>query len=128
MSSKKMPNLASPMTRLRTQVGRYLSRPFKLVPEKGRFWIGFGILLLLVTLLVANPFFRSGTELYHEKDVIRETIVSPADITETDILTTERERQASRSSQAPIFTFEGSRAEQAASNFRSAWSGMVQKS
>ncbi|HEV7645791.1 MAG TPA: HDIG domain-containing protein [Pyrinomonadaceae bacterium] len=127
MSSKKLPNLTSPMTRLRTQAARYISRPFKVLSEKQRFWLGFSVLLFLVTLLVANPFFRSGGEIYHEKDVIRETIVSPADITEADLLTTERERQAARNTQAPIFTFEGSRAEQAVSNFRSAWSGMVQK-
>src|ERR1041384_6931908 len=127
MSSKKLPNLTSPMTRLRTQIARYISRPFKFLSEKQKFWIGFSLLLFLVTLLVSNPFFRSGSELYHEKDLIRKTIVPPADITDTDLLTTEREKLAARNSQAPIFTFEGSRAEQAVSNFRSAWSGMVQK-
>jgi cyclic-di-AMP phosphodiesterase PgpH len=127
MSSKKLPNLASPLTRLRTQLARYTSRSFKLLSEKQRFWLGFGVLVIVVTILIANPFFRTGGEIYHEKDVIRETIVSPADITDADMLTTEREKQAARSTQAPIFTAEGSRAEQAVSNFRSAWSGMVQK-
>src|ERR1700755_1912765 len=121
MSSKKLPNMASPLTRLRTQLARYTSRSFKLLSEKQRFWLGFGLLVIVVTILIANPFFRTGGEIYHEKDVIRETIVSPADITEADMLTTEREKQAARPTQAPIFTAEGSRAEQAVSNFRSAW-------
>jgi putative nucleotidyltransferase with HDIG domain len=128
MSNKRMPDLVPPFTRVRTEIVRYISRPFKFLSEKQRFWLGFSVLLLLVTLLVGNPFLRSGGEIYHENDVIRETIVSPADITETDLLATERERLAARNSQAPIFTSEGSRADQAVSNFRSAWSGMIQKS
>ncbi len=122
-----MPNLTPPFTRARTRIARYASRLFKILSEKQKFWLGFALLVLIVTLLAGNPFTRTSGESYRQGDVVRETIVSPADITTTDNDATEAARQAARESVTPIFTFEGNRAEQAVSNFRSAWEGMNRK-
>jgi len=127
MSSKRLPDLTPPFTRVRNQVTRYLSRPFKSLSEKQKFWLGFALLVLLVTVLIDNPLNRNVGESYREGDIVRETIVSPADIIAPDEKATEDARQDVRDAQKPIFTSEGSRAEQAVSNFRSAWSGMIKK-
>jgi putative nucleotidyltransferase with HDIG domain len=127
MSSKRLPDLTPPLTRVRRQAERYLSRPFKNLSDKQRFWLGFVVLVLLTAFLVGNPFIRGAGESYHEGDIARETIVSPADITAIDDQQTEFLRQAARDSVKPIFTYEANRAEQAISSFRSAWEGMVRK-
>lgn len=124
MSNKRLPNLVSPFTKVRRQFERLITRPLKSLSEPQRFWIGFSLLVLVVALLIGNPFFRSIGETYREGDIVRENIVSPADITAIDDQQTEFLRQAARDTIKPIFTFESSRAEQAVSNFRSAWEGM----
>jgi cyclic-di-AMP phosphodiesterase PgpH len=123
--SKKLPNLASPFAKYRKQVEKYLN--FSRITPRQKFWFGFVILCLLTTLLLNNPFFRSNGETYKEGDVIREAIVSPADISQTDDAETEKMRDSARNSVRPIFTFETNRADQAVQSFRSSWESLSRK-
>ncbi len=123
--SKRIQDLATPLTKWRKTIVSYVSRPFEALSEKQKFWIGFVLLCILTTLLINNPFWRSAPgEQYKEGDIARESIISPADITVTDTEETERFKQISRDSIQPIFTSSGSRAEEAVQSFRSAWESM----
>jgi putative nucleotidyltransferase with HDIG domain len=124
MSSKRLPDLTPPFSKARNQILRYATRPFKALSVKQRFWLGFAVLVLLTTLLIDNPFNRNQGESYRVGDVVRETIVSPADITAINDQQTDFLRQSARDLVKPIFTYEANRAEQAVSNFRTAWEGM----
>jgi cyclic-di-AMP phosphodiesterase PgpH len=123
--SKNLPNLASPFAKYRKQIEKYLN--FSRITSRQKFWFGFVILSLLTTLLLDNPFFRSNGETYKEGDVVRETIISPADISQTDDAETERIRESAKESVRPIFTFEANRAEQALQNFRAYWEKLNKK-
>jgi hypothetical protein len=120
-----MPNLASPAAKYRSELLRYLSRPFKNLSDAQKFWIGFAVLVLLTTLLIANPFSRAAGDTYQEGDIVRQDLVSPADINITDESNTESLRQSARDAVLPIFTFESDRSEEAVNNFRSSWQSML---
>lgn len=123
--SKRIRDLATPLTRAQRAIVNYGSRPFEALSENQKFWLGFVILCLLTTLLINNPFWRSAPgEQYKEGDIARESIISPADITVTDAEETDRLRQISRDAVQPIFTSSGSRAEEAVQSFRSAWESL----
>jgi cyclic-di-AMP phosphodiesterase PgpH len=123
--SKRIRDLATPLTRVQRVIVNYGSRPFKALSENQKFWLGFVVLCLLTTLLINNPFWRSAPgEQYKEGDIARESIISPADITVTDAEETDRLRQTSREAVQPIFTSSGSRAEEAVQSFRSAWESL----
>jgi cyclic-di-AMP phosphodiesterase PgpH len=119
--SKKRPNLAPPFAKFRNTVLKYLKKPLAKLPPKVRVALAFGFFVVVTTLLIVNPYLRSTNELYKEGDIVRQTIVSPADIIETDEAETLKWREAATESVKPIFTFESNRAEQAVLTFRSAW-------
>src|SRR5688572_29722648 len=111
--SKRIRDLATPLTRVQKTIVNYGSRPFNALSENQKFWLGFVVLCLLTTLLINNPFWRSAPgEQYKEGDIARESIISPADITVTDDDETGRLRQISRDSVQPIFTSSGNRDEE----------------
>jgi len=123
--SRRLPNLAPPFLKTRNQITRYLSRPFRNLSSKQTFWLGFVFLTLVTTILISNPFRRLTGEQYKEGDIVRESIISPADITVANTNETEALREAAREAIRPIFTFESNRAEQAVQNFRSAWENLL---
>ncbi len=126
--SKRIQDLVSPTAKLRRSVRRRLLGPLSYLSENQKFWLGFGILSLLTSLLIFNPLWRSsGEQTYREGDIAREGIVSPADIQFTDAEETDRIRQMSRETVRPIFTFESRRAEEAVQNFRSTWESLLRK-
>jgi cyclic-di-AMP phosphodiesterase PgpH len=120
-SNKRPPNLAPPLTSARNAARRLLRRPLAFFSPTARIAIFFGFLVLATTLLIVNPYTRHSGEIYKEGDISRETIVSPADIIETDERETEKWREAAAEGVRPIFTFEPTRAEQAVRSFRVAW-------
>jgi cyclic-di-AMP phosphodiesterase PgpH len=123
--SKRLPNLAPPFAKTRNRLARFFSRPFQNLSEKQIFWIGFALLTVITTFLIQNPFWRASNEqLYREGDVLRESIISPADISAADMDETEKVRQSLRESVRPIFTLETNRSEQAVQSFRSAWENL----
>jgi putative nucleotidyltransferase with HDIG domain len=126
--SKRIQDLVSPTAKLRRSIRRRLLGPLSYLSENQKFWVGFGVISLLTSLLIFNPLWRSSGELmYHEGDIAREGIVSPADIQFTDTEETERIRQMSRETVKPIFTFESRRADEAVQSFRSTWESLLRK-
>jgi putative nucleotidyltransferase with HDIG domain len=58
---------------------------------------------------------------FKEGEVVKATIVSPADITTVDIAQTKIRQDAAREATRPIFKFDASRGENSAQSFRAAW-------
>lgn len=125
--SKRLQDLATPLTQIRRAIERYAARPFESVSEKQKFWLGFALLCLLTTFFINNPFWRTTGELYKEGEIARESVIAPADIPVTDEEETARIREAARESVQPIFTFEPKRGDEAVQIFRSAWENLARK-
>lgn len=119
--SKRRPNLAPLVTRWRNTVWRFLKRPLGVFSPAARSRAVFGLLVFSTALLIANPYTQTGGENYTEGDIVRETVISPADIIEADDKETEKWRRAAIDSVKPIFRYDANRAEQAARSFRAAW-------
>lgn len=119
--NNRRPDLSTPFSKARLTALKYISKPFQAVPLNVRFGIGFGLLVLLTTLLIVNPYSSSSYTEYKVGDLVRQTIVSPSDIIETDLIETESLRNAAAESVRPIFTFEPNRAEAAVQSFRVSW-------
>ncbi len=123
--SNKREDLISPFAKYRNKILKRIK--FERITSRQKFWVGFVFLSLFTTLLLDNPFFRSTGESYKEGDVVRETIISPADISATDDEETARMREAAKNSIRPIFTFETNRADNAIQSFRSKWESLQRK-
>lgn len=119
--SKRLPNLVHPFAKTRNKIVQFFSRPFQKLTGSQKFWLGFAVLSLLTTLLLQNPFRQNNGESYKEGEILRQSIVSPADISVINTEETQALQQAAREAVRPIFTFESNRAEQAVQNFRIAW-------
>lgn len=125
--SKRLPNLAPPFAKTRNKVADYFSRPFRNLSQSQKFWIGFVLLALFTSVLINNPFWRISNEIYQEGEILRQSIISPADISVINTEETEALKKGAREAIRPIFTFEPNRADQSAQSFRSAWEGMQRK-
>ena len=119
--SKRLPELASPFTKIRRTFNKYFTRTFENFSSAQRFWTGFAFLCILTTLMINNPFWRATGEQYKEGDIARESIISPADITVTDEEATAARKNAAREKIPPIFRLESNKAEQSVQRFLSAW-------
>ena len=126
--SKRIQDLATPLTKFRKTAISYVSRPFEKLTDSQKFWFGFAMLCILTTFFINNPFWRSTAEQYREGDVSRQSIISPADITVTDTEATEKIKKDALDSVFPIFTYEPNRADEAVQSFRSAWENLARKS
>jgi hypothetical protein len=119
--SKRLPELASPVTKVRKTFHKLTKRIFENFSPAQRFWSGFALLCILTTLLINNPFWRPAGEQYKEGDIVREDIISPADIIVPDEDATEARRKTAREKIPPIFRLEATKPEQAVQRFLSAW-------
>lgn len=120
--SKRIRDLKSPGTERLEWALRLLARPFTLLPDAQKFWLGFAFLCLVTTLLIENPFWRSlSQQTYQQGDIARESIISPADIHFADPDESERLKAEARDSIKPIFRYESNRADQAVQGFLSSW-------
>ena len=95
------PRFTTPLTRVRDSFARYLVRPLKVLPPRARLFVGFVILVLITTLLLVSGYSSSFAEEYKEGDVVRRTVVAPADINTIDVVETERRRNVAREHTAP---------------------------
>ncbi len=120
--SKRIQDMKSPLAKQMEKVTSVLRQPFDKLSLNQKFWIGFGLLCLITTLLVHNPLWRSaGNHGYRLGDVALETITSPADIYFVDEEKTEEVRASVRETIKPIFIYEPRRADEAVQTFLSAW-------
>lgn len=128
MSSKRRPRLVSPIAKARNNALEFLTRPFKWFSPQKRFIITFIFFVVVTTLLLGNPFARSGTETYKEGDVVSRTIYSPTDIAGVDTTETERRQREAMEATRPVFTYDSARAERAVQSFQSAWGELKKQS
>ncbi len=115
--SKLISDLTSPLSRTRKRILSLLSPISQRLTERQRFWIGFTILGLSITLLINNPLLKSETQSYKVGEIARETIVSPANINLPDEEGTRLLREAAKEAVLPVFRIEASRGEKASQNF-----------
>ena len=127
MSKKNLTDLASPVTKARNTINKFVSRTFENVSARQIFWTCFAILCLVTTFLINNPFFRSTVEVYKEGDIARESVISPADIYTIDEAETEKIKQSARETIQPIFTEQTNLSEEAVQSFLSAWENLQRK-
>ncbi len=99
----------------------YISRPFAMLSNSQKFWIGFVLVTLVTTLFINNPVWGTAGFEYKEGDIARESIISPADITVIDEKETALTKQSAAQGIRPIFTYETDYSEKALQSFRSAW-------
>ena len=120
--SKRIRDLKSPVTEWREWLLKMVARPFASLSANQRFWLGFAFICLVTTLLIQNPLWRSnGGQNYQEGDIVRESIISPSDITFVDELVSERMKTEAKDAIKPIFRYESNKSEQAVQSFLSAW-------
>ncbi|MFN2455207.1 MAG: HD family phosphohydrolase [Pyrinomonadaceae bacterium] len=119
--SKHRPRYISPLTQARDTLVRFLTRPLGVFSHTTRFFVGFGLLAILTTLLLSNVRISAPADSYKEGDIVRRTIVSPADIDHVDAAETEQRRSAAAQAVRPILSFNPLRAEKSAQEFRAAW-------
>lgn len=119
--SKRLPDLAPPFAKTRNKIVQFFTRPFRNLTSVQKFWLGFCFLSLLTTILLQNPFRQTVNESYKEGEILRQSIISPADISVVNTEETEALQKAAKEAIRPIFIFEPSRAEQAVQNFRVTW-------
>ena len=118
------PRFTTPLSRARDAFARYLLRPFEIFQPRTRFLVGFAFLVIVTTLLLISGYSSGFSEDYEEGDIVKRTVVAPADITTTDILETEKRRAAARESTRPVFNFDSTRGASSAQSFRAAWEGL----
>jgi hypothetical protein len=121
MNKKNLQELATPFTKIRKTAEKYFLRVNERFSDAQKFWFGFAILCLITTSFINNPFWRTTSEQYKEGDIVRESIISPADISVTDSAETNKLKELARNSVQPIFRFEANKADQAVQRFLSAW-------
>lgn len=115
------PRFTTPLTRARDSAARYVMRPLKLLPERARLVLGVVLLVLATSFLLSSGYSSSFAEDYKEGEVVRRTVVAPADINTIDLAETERRRNAARESTRPILNYDSTRAANSAQSFRAAW-------
>ena len=121
------PRFTTPFTRVRDTFVRYVVRPFKVFKPATRFRIGFAVLVLLTTLLLLSNYSPGFSTDYREGEVIRGTVVAPADVSGVDISETEKRRNAARDTIPPVFNFDSTRGESSARGFLAAWVALKQQ-
>ncbi len=114
--------MKTPASRRRDKGLSFISRLWKRLTEAQQFWLAFSIFVLLTTILIHNPFWRtSGAQTYREGDIARESIIAPVDIVFTDDDETSRRREEAKKAVRPIFRYESNKPEQAIQRFLSSW-------
>lgn len=114
--------MKSPATRWREKVFGKLAKPFSRLSPDQQFWILFTAMCLVTTLLIHNPLWRaSGEQTYKVDDIVRESIIVPADVTFADTDESDRLKLEAKKAVKPIFRYESNKADQAVQRFLSSW-------
>jgi putative nucleotidyltransferase with HDIG domain len=124
MSNRRRQRFTSPLDRARNTVLGFIIRPYKWVAPSKRFYLVYGFFVVVTTLLLINSHSRGFTENYEEGEVVRRTVIAPADISVMDWTETEKRRAAAKEAARPVFTFDSTRTESAVQGFRMAWENL----
>ena len=117
----RRPRLTSRLNRARNAALDFAVRPFHWFSPTTRFFLAYGFFVVVTTLLIVTSHSRGFRENYQEGDVVRRTVIAPADINVTDVTETEKRRTANKEAARPVFTFDPTTAEAAVQQFRFAW-------
>lgn len=118
---RRRPRFKTTLAKVRKAMLRVVAHPFNRVSSTTGFLLGFALLTFITTLLLAVNHSGVPAEAYAMGDVVRGTIVSPADVTNVDAHETERRRVAVIEATRPVWIFDPTRAENMRQSFRSAW-------
>lgn len=121
MSNRRRQRFVSPLDRVRNAMQGFILRPYKYFRPSTRFFIVYGFFVIVTTLLLVNSHSRGLVENYAEGDIVRRTIIAPADISVMDWTETEKRRGATKEATRQVFSFDPLRAETAVQSFRAAW-------
>src|SRR5713101_3533668 len=124
----RRPRFTTPLTIARDAFVLYVVRPLDVFPPTVRFVIGFTFCVIVTALLLFSNYSSSASEHYKEGEVVKATVVSPADINAVDIGETERKRTAAREATRPVFYFDSTRGESSVQSFRAAWEDLRKQS
>ncbi len=83
--SQPHPRFTSKPTQARETFVRFVMCPLNVFPPTTRFFVGFGLLTILTTLLLASAHIRAPDEHYQEGEIVRRTVVSPSNIDHVDV-------------------------------------------
>src|SRR5450432_2717763 len=117
----RRPRFTTPLTQVRDVVVRYVVRPLDFFSSTTRLMISCTVLVVVTTLLLFTNYSAGLSANFKEGEVVRATIVSPADITTVDLAQTKRRQDAAQEATRPIFKFDSTRGESSAESFRAAW-------
>ncbi|MCO5333650.1 MAG: HDIG domain-containing protein [Pyrinomonadaceae bacterium] len=114
--------MRSPAEKLLRRSYDVVSKPLTMLSDTQIFYVGFALFCLITTLLVHNPLWRAAPEPpYKVGDIVRQTVISPADINYTDAAATERLRAEAQTAVKPIFRYESNKSEATVQGFVSTW-------
>lgn len=122
--SNRRPRFTSPFDRARDAVLGFVVRPYKWFSPTAQFLIGFGFLVVMTTFLLINSYSRAAVEDYKEGEVVRRTVISPADIPGFDAIETDRRKASAREASRPIFRYDPRLNTIAEQNFRAWWEAL----
>lgn len=122
------PRFTTPFSRARDAALEFVLRPFRVFAPRTRFFIGFGFLVVVTSVLLLSNYSSGFSADYHEGDIVRGSVVARADVGGFDIVETERRRNAARQATRPIFNFDSSRGESSARSFQAAWEDLKNQS
>jgi cyclic-di-AMP phosphodiesterase PgpH len=117
----RRPTFTTPLTRIRDTLVKHLIRPLDVFSATARFYIGFTVLTILTALLLFTNYGSAVYEDYKDGEIVKSTIVSPADVSTIDLEETRFRRDAARATTRPVFVYDSSRAETSAQSFQAAW-------
>ena len=101
----RRPRFTTPLMRVRDLLVRYLVRPLDVFSPTVRLAIGCTLLVAITTLLLFTTDSSVLSANFKEGEVVRATIVSPADITTVDLLQTKIRQDAAREATRPVIAF-----------------------
>jgi putative nucleotidyltransferase with HDIG domain len=90
--------------RARKAAARAIARPFNWLRPQMRFALGFALLSLLTTFLLSRTHSQAPIEMYREGDVVRTSVLAPADIGYEDPQLTDAARAVDQTAQ-PVTGF-----------------------
>src|SRR5918912_2391179 len=77
---RRRPIFTTRLTRARNAAARVVARPLKLLNPKTQFVIAFTLLSIVTTFLLSHTHTQAPMEMYREGDVVRTSVIAPADI------------------------------------------------
>ena len=81
---RRRPIFTSRLTRARNAAARLVARPLNWLSPKTQFVIAFTILAAVTTFLLSHTHTQAPMDMYREGDVVRTSVIAPADISYED--------------------------------------------